>query len=71
MVLQRQTDCVRTVLTRYAFFARLAGHVQNVPLQSRERAVPGSTRFPIAERNAVKPLATGAGVPGLSVFDHG
>ena len=50
MVLQRQTDCVRTVLTQYAFFARLAAQVQNVPLQSQERAVRSRFKHPIAAR---------------------
>ena len=50
MVLQRRTDCVRTVLTQYAFFARLAAQVQNVPLQSQERALRSRCKHAIAAR---------------------
>lgn len=57
VLMQRQTDCIKSVLAQHAVLAQGSSHAQDVLFQGRRRAVPGPARLTVCEAYTVNAFA--------------
>lgn len=56
-LMQRQADCIKSVLPQHAVLAQRSSHAQDVLFQGRRRAVPGPAGFTVCEAYTVNAFA--------------